>query len=60
MGEVLYRRLKGKQHKLVFPQSLMQDVIAENHYLICVAHRGNKRTFELISIKYWKLKCGKI
>ena len=31
MDGVLYRRVKGKQPKLVVPQSLIQDVIAENH-----------------------------
>ena len=31
MDGVLYRRIKGKQPKLVVPHSLMQDVIAENH-----------------------------
>jgi hypothetical protein len=28
---VLYRRVEGKQPKLVVPQSFIQDVIAENH-----------------------------
>ena len=31
MEGVLYRRVKDKQPKLVVPQSLIQDVIAENH-----------------------------
>jgi hypothetical protein len=31
MDEVLYRRVKGKQPKLVVPRSLIQEVIAENH-----------------------------
>ena len=53
MDGVLYRRMKGKQPKLVVPQSLMQDVIAENHNPIFVSHPGSKRTFELISLKYW-------
>jgi hypothetical protein len=48
----LYRSVKGKQPKLVVPQSLIQDVIAENHNPIFVAHLGGKRTFELISHKY--------
>jgi len=42
-----------EQHKLVVPQSLIKDVIAENHEPIFVAHPGSKRTFELISFKYW-------
>lgn len=52
MGGVLYRRLKGKQPKLVVPQSLIQDVIAENRDSNFVAHPKSKRTFELISLRY--------
>jgi hypothetical protein len=59
MGGFLYRRLKGKQPKLVVPQSLIQDVIAENHDPIFVAHPGSKRTFELISLRYWWSKMRK-
>jgi hypothetical protein len=50
---VFYRRVKGKQPKLVVPQSLIQEVIAENHDPIFVAHPGSKRTLELISPMYW-------
>ena len=53
MDGVLYRRMKGKQLKLVVPHSLMQDIIAENHDPIFVDHTGSRRTFELISLKYW-------
>jgi transposase InsO family protein len=53
MDGVLYRRVKSKQPKVVVPQSLIQEVIAENHNPIFVAHPGNKRTLELISLKYW-------
>jgi len=53
MGGVLYRRLNGKQPKLVAPQSLIQDVIAENHDPIFVAHPGIKSSFELISLRCW-------
>jgi hypothetical protein len=53
MDGVLSRRVKGKQPKLEDPQSLIQDVIAENHNPFFVAHPGNKRTFELISLRYW-------
>ena len=53
MDGVLYRRVKGEQPKLVVPESLKQNVIAENHNPIFVAHPGGKRTFELISLKYW-------
>jgi len=53
MDGVLYRRVKGKQPKLVVPEALIQEVIAENHNPIFVAHPGIKRTLELISLKYW-------
>jgi hypothetical protein len=53
MDGALYRKAKGKQPKLVVPQSLIQDVIAENHNPIFVGHPGSKRTLELISLKYW-------
>ena len=45
--------MNGKQPKLVVPQFLIQDVIAENHNSNFVAHLGNKRTLELISLMYW-------
>jgi len=45
--------VKCKQPKLVVPQALIQEVIAENHNSIFVAHPGSKRTLELISLKYW-------
>jgi hypothetical protein len=50
---ILYRRVKGKQPKLVVSQSLIQEVIDENHNPIFVANPGSKRTLELISLKYW-------
>jgi hypothetical protein len=53
MDGVLYRRVKSKQLKLVIPQSLIQDVIAENHDPIFMVHPESKRTFELISLTYW-------
>ena len=56
----LYRRAKGKQPQLVVPQSVIQDVIAENHNPIFVAHPGNKRTQELISLKNCGRKCNKV
>jgi hypothetical protein len=50
---VLYRRVKRIHPKLVVPQYLIQDVIARNHHPIFVVHPGSKRTFEVISLKYW-------
>ena len=49
---VLYRRAKGKQPKLVVPQSLIRDVIAENHNPVFVGHPD----LQLISLKYWWTK----
>jgi len=45
--------VKGKQPKLVVPQTLIEEVIAENHNPIFVAHPGSKGTLELIYLKYW-------
>ena len=44
--------MKGKQPKLVVPQALIQEVIAENQNPFFVAHPGSK-TLELISLRYW-------
>jgi hypothetical protein len=53
MDGVLYRKAKGHPPKLVVPQSLIQEVISEHHHQIFVAHPGGKKTFQLISLKYW-------
>jgi hypothetical protein len=53
MDGALYKRVEGKQPKLVVPQSLIQDVIAENHGPIFRSHPGSQRFFGLISLKYW-------
>jgi hypothetical protein len=42
-----------RQHQLVVPQTLVQDVIKENHDPKYVAHPGIKRTYSLISVNYW-------
>jgi hypothetical protein len=44
--------VKGKQPKLVVPQNLIEEVIAENHNPIFVAHPGSKRTLKIIPLKY--------
>jgi len=49
----MYRRQKNGKHQLVVPQTLVQDVIKENHDPKCVAHPGMKRTYALISLNYW-------
>jgi hypothetical protein len=42
MRGVLFRIVKGKQHKLVVPPSLVKDVIAENHNPFFVSHPGTR------------------
>ena len=49
----MYRRQKNGKHQLVVPQTLVQDVIKENHDPKYVAHSGMKRTYALISLNYW-------
>jgi len=51
-NDVIYRRQQNGKHQLVVPQTLIQDVIRENHDLKYVAHRGIKRTYRLISLNY--------
>jgi len=47
-----YRRQQNGKHQLVVPQTLIQDVIRENHDPMYVAHPGIKRTYSLISLNY--------
>ena len=49
----MYRRQQNGKHQLVVPQSLIQDVIRENHDPKYVVHPGIKRTYSLISPNYW-------
>jgi len=51
--DVMYRRQQSGKHQLVVPQTLIQDVIRENHDPKYVAHPGIKRTYSLISLNYW-------
>jgi hypothetical protein len=50
---ILYRRQSNSKHQLVVPQALIHDVIKENHDPPYVAHPGIKRTYGLISLKFW-------
>jgi len=50
---VMYRRQQNGKHQLVVPQTLIQNVIRENHDQKYVAHPGIKRTYSLISLNYW-------
>jgi len=49
----MYRRQQNGKHQLVVPQTLIQDVIRENHDRKYVAHPAIKRTYSLISLNYW-------
>ena len=51
--EVMYRRQRNGKHHIVVPQSLIKEVIAENHNPKFVAHPSMKRTYNLISLSYW-------
>jgi hypothetical protein len=42
--DVMYTRQQNGKHQLVVPQTLIQDVIRENHYPKYVAHPGINRT----------------
>ena len=49
----MYRRHKNGKHQLEVAQTLIKDVIKENHDPKYVAHLGIKRTHGLISLNYW-------
>ena len=51
--DVMYRRQQNGKHQLVVPQTLIQDVIRENHDPKYVAYSEIKRTYSLISLNYW-------
>jgi hypothetical protein len=48
----LIEEIEGEE-KSVDPQSLVRDVIMENHDPIIVEHSGNKRTTEVIFLRHW-------
>jgi len=52
-GGVLYKRRTDRKHQLVVPHSLIRDVLRANHDPVYVAYPGMKRTFDLISLRYW-------
>jgi len=49
----MYRHQQNGKHQLVIPETLIQEVIRENHDPIFVAHPGILRTYRLVSINYW-------
>jgi len=46
---VMYKRSREHQHQLVVPKALVQDIIKA----VYIGHQGMKRTFDLISLRYW-------
>jgi hypothetical protein len=50
---ILYRSQPNSKHQLVVQQALIHDVIKENHDPPYVAHPGIKKTYSLISLKFW-------
>ena len=50
---VMYKRSREHQHQLVVTKALVQDIIKANHNPVYIGHLGMKRTFDLISLRYW-------
>ena len=50
---VLYRRKSSGDHQLIVPETLVREVIKQNHDPVDVAHPGTKRTHDLIALHYW-------
>jgi len=50
---ILYKRKSDCKHQLLVPQTLVHDVTRLNHYPVYVAHPGIKRTYSLITLRYW-------
>jgi hypothetical protein len=50
---IIYRRRPHDKHQVLIPRTLIQRVIEENHTPKFVAHPGIKRTYDLISLKFW-------
>ena len=51
----MYRRRRNDRHQLVVPKALIYDVTKANYNPVYIAHTGMKRTFDLISLGYWRL-----
>ena len=50
---VLYKRRSSGDHQLIVPETLVREVINQNHDPVYVAHQGTKRTHDLIALHYW-------
>ena len=49
----MYRRQQNRKHQLLVPETLIQEVIRENHDPIFVAHPGIQRSYRLVSLNCW-------
>ena len=50
---LIYRRRSNDKHQLIISNTLVADVIRENHDPVYIAHPGIKRTFELLALSFW-------
>ena len=50
---ILYKRKSDGNHQLLVSQTLVHDVMRQNHDPVYVAHPGIKRTYALIALRYW-------
>jgi hypothetical protein len=48
----MYRRQANDKQQLVVPKVLADTVIKMNHDPVYIAHRGMKKTFELLALGY--------
>ena len=50
---ILYKRKSNGKHQLIVPETLISEVIKENHNPVYIPHPRTKRTYDLISLRYW-------
>ena len=50
---LIYRRKSDDQGQLLVTKALVNQVIRENHYPVFAAHPGDRRTRDLIALKFW-------
>jgi len=50
---LIYRRRSNDKHQLIVPNTLVTDVIRENHDPVYIAHPGIKRNCELLALSFW-------
>ena len=50
---LIYRRGTDDKHQLLVPESLIKDVIKQNHDPVYICHPGVKSTCDLIALSFW-------